>query len=84
MLLRNGEFHQIGHAQTVRTTCQHCGNDADLQLHYVKAGLGLGVPILMLFSDRFVATTHKKYYLVCPTCGCAYQVKKDVAKGLMR
>ncbi|HUT13594.1 MAG TPA: hypothetical protein VMY42_24110 [Thermoguttaceae bacterium] len=84
MLFRSGEFHRIENAQSVRRTCEHCGNDEDLQLHYVKAGPGLGVPILMFFSDRFVATTHKKYFLICPKCGCAFQINKDVAKGLMR
>ncbi|NQU23404.1 MAG: hypothetical protein HQ567_19155 [Candidatus Nealsonbacteria bacterium] len=84
MLFRTGKFHQVDHAQAVRRTCEHCGNETDLRLNYVKAGPGLGVPVLMFFSDKFVLSTHKKYYLVCQTCGCAHQINKDLAKGLMQ
>ena len=83
MLFRSGKMHAIDNAAPVRKACQHCGNTGDLKLHYAKAGPGLGVPILMFFSDRFVATTHKNYYMVCPTCDACLQVNKDVAKGLI-
>jgi len=84
MFFRRSELHPIGGSARVRRPCANCGNEVDLELHFVKAGPGLGIPVLMWFSDAFVVTTHKKYYLVCPVCTCALEVNKDLAKGLMR
>ena len=84
MWLGKSQLHAVRDAATVKRECANCGNNVDLELHYAKTGLGLGIPVLMLFSDSFSVTTHKKYYLVCPACACAVEVNKDVAKGLMR
>ena len=84
MLFRSSQLHPVANAAKIRRTCANCGNEVDLGLHYVKVGPGLGIPVLMWFSDMFSVTTHKKYYLICPKCTCALEITKDLAKGLMR
>jgi len=75
--------HVAEGAATVRGPCPNCSNTVDFQLLWNKAGLGLGVPIVMLFTDKATITTHTQYHLGCPTCGHLERITKDVAKGLI-
>lgn len=59
-----------------------CGNVGDWELHYTKEGLGIGVPIVSMFTDKAVLAK-KTYYLLCPVCSDAEKVSRDAAEGLI-
>lgn len=83
MWFQNSRLHKADDAATVSGQCPNCSNTVDFQLVWNKAGLGLGIPIVMLFTDKATITTHTQYHLGCPTCGYLERVSKDVAKGLI-
>lgn len=83
MWMQNYKVHVHEQAATVRAECPNCGNEADFNLLWNKAGPGIGVPILMFFTEKAVVTTHKQYHLGCPICGYAERIKKDTAQGLI-
>ena len=67
----------------MRAKCPNCSNEVDFQLIWCKAGPGLGIPVLMWFTDAVTITTHKRYALGCPVCGYTETITRDVAKGLI-
>jgi len=83
MWFKNAQVHLHEKAATVRNTCPNCSNEVDFVLLWNKAGLGIGIPILMLFTDKAVITTHKQYHLGCPICGYKFKVEKNIAQGLI-
>jgi len=83
MWLQNGSLHRHESAFPGTGECGNCGNAVEFHLIWQKAGVGLGIPILMWFTDRFTITTHRKYYLGCPVCGELEQIPKDVALGFI-
>lgn len=70
-------------ATSVERTCSNCGNLAPFELHYAKEGIGLGVPIVSMFTDK-ATLARKSYYLVCSICSSAESVSRDAAAGLKR
>jgi len=68
-------------ARPVERKCANCGNLAAFELHHSKEGIGIGLPIVSMFTDK--ATFAKKsYYLVCPICSDGESVSRDTAIGL--
>jgi hypothetical protein len=83
VFLQNARLHVEDRAATVRRRCPNCSNEVDFLLVWNKAGLGLGIPVVMWFTDATTITTHKQYHLGCPTCGYLERISRDAAKGLI-
>ncbi|NLX95987.1 MAG: hypothetical protein GXY83_07410 [Rhodopirellula sp.] len=83
MWFQNAKLHVHEAASKVRRNCPNCSNEVDFQLIWNKAGPGLGIPIVMWFTDAATITTHKQYHLGCPVCGYLERISRDVAKGLI-
>jgi len=82
MLLYKAKLHREPGAARVAATCANCGNETQFELAYAKEGIGVGVPIVSLFTDKAILAA-KTYYLQCPICNAADKISKDVAKGLI-
>ena len=48
--------------------CDNCSHMSIFQLWVKKTGIGFGVPLINLFTDRFSVTTGKRYALKCTAC----------------
>jgi len=83
MWIQSPKIYVHDRARRVPAECPNCSNQVAFQLLWNKAGLGLGIPIIMLFTDKARITTHKEYHLGCPVCGHKERITKDVAKGLI-
>lgn len=79
----DGEFHVDERAAAVQRTCPNCSNDSKFQLLWSKQGLSLGIPIVMLFTDKARICTHKCYYLSCQICQYRERIDKNIALGLI-
>jgi hypothetical protein len=83
MLFRNADVHVHEDAATVKRQCPNCSNVVDFQLLWNKAGLSLGIPVVMWFTDKATIATHKQYHLGCPICRYSEQIDKNLAQGLI-
>jgi hypothetical protein len=77
------QLHVHETAATVSKQCPNCSNITDFQLLWNKAGPSLGVPIVMLFTDKTTISTHKQYHLGCPICDYTERIDKHMARGLI-
>lgn len=83
MWFLNAKIHVDEHAATVNKQCPNCSNVVEFRVLWNKAGLSLGIPIVMLFTDKARISTHKHYHLGCPVCGYAERIDKNIAQGLI-
>jgi uncharacterized C2H2 Zn-finger protein len=83
MLFFRGRNRLVSDAATVLRLCPRCSNTVEFQLVWCKSGPTIGVPIVMLFTDRASVSLFKVYFLQCPICGYQERVDKNVAKGLI-
>lgn len=83
MLIKRATLYPHSTAATVPRTCEHCGNEVQLQLHSHKSGPMLGIPVVMWFTDKASVSLFRKYLLLCPICDNATHVDRHVAKGLI-
>ena len=68
-------------ATKVPLKCENCNNQVDFELHSAKSGPGLGVPIVLFFTDKYTLAK-KSYYLLCSICDNAVQLSRQQAKSL--
>lgn len=70
----------VRNSNTVTRSCENCGNEGDHVLVDQPYGVGIGIP----FMKRPLVSSHRGYFLACPTCGTLnLRLTKDQAKGLM-
>ena len=68
-------------ATKVPLKCENCNNQVDFELYSAKSGPGLGVPIVLFFTDKYTLAK-KSYYLLCSICDDAVQLSRQQAKSL--
>jgi hypothetical protein len=68
-------------ATKVPTRCENCNNQVEYELYSAKTGPGLGVPVVLFFTDKYTLAK-KSYYLVCSICDNAVQLSRQQAKSL--
>lgn len=73
MLFRTGRTRLVDGSDPIAKVCENCDNESEMRLHVMKHGPGIGIPILMWFSDRFVLSSKKTGYL-CPICDAFMEV----------
>lgn len=83
MWFMHAKIHKVDGAARVSSECPNCSNIVDFQLLWNKAGLALGIPVVSLFTDKTMISTHTQYHLGCPTCGYLERLDNHVAKGLI-
>lgn len=83
MWFLNAQIHVEDRAATVKRQCPNCSNVVEFKLLWNKAGLSLGIPIVMLFTDKARISTHTHYHLGCPVCGYTERIEKNIALGLI-
>ena len=67
-------------AATVERLCENCNNVTDHNLVDQPTGIGFGIP----FTKRPLWSSHRAYYLMCPTCSWGERISKDEAQALIR
>jgi predicted RNA-binding Zn-ribbon protein involved in translation (DUF1610 family) len=83
MWFLNAQIHIEDQAARVKRQCPNCSNVVEFQLLWNKAGLSLGIPVVMLFTDKARISTHKHFHLGCPVCGYIERIDKNIAQGLI-
>jgi hypothetical protein len=71
----------VENATRIPITCNNCNNEVEYELYSAKTGPGIGVPVVLFFTDKYTLAK-KSYFLVCPVCDFAVQIKRDQAKSL--
>jgi hypothetical protein len=84
--MRFARAREVPHPDAARSwnPCPHCGqNHTALHLWSRKHGLGIGVPVVQLFTDRFTSTTHRDWFLICSVCHETHAISSEVAQALL-
>lgn len=68
MIISPTKFRRHKSNFTKKQFCEHCSHSSVFQLWVKKTGIGLGVPLINLLTDKFSITTGKIYALKCTAC----------------
>ncbi len=70
-----------GSPKCVSKVCPSCHNQGEFVLCYAKTGMGVGIPIASLFTDKAILAK-KTFVLACPVCPYNEKISRDAAAAL--